>query len=74
VIELRPRPINVPGMKEAREAIVRAVDGATDQGCDMRGSHESMSRDLAHHRNVVVRYAERRGSLCTSEPWSARRF
>jgi hypothetical protein len=59
-------------MKEPRQAIVCAIDGTTDECSDMRGSHETMSRDLTHNRYVVVGDAKCGRSLGTSESWPAR--
>ena len=68
VVELGARPVDVAGMKEARQPIVGAVERAADQRGDVGRAQEAMARELPHDLHVVVGEAEGRRFRRTAEP------
>ena len=72
VVELGARPVDVAGVKEARQPVVGAVERAADQGGDVGGAQEAMPRELAHDLHVVIGQAEGRRFRRTAEPRQAR--
>ena len=45
VVELGARAIDIAGVKKFTKPIVGAVEGAADEGCNMRGLQEAMARE-----------------------------
>ena len=67
------RPIHMSGVEELGKPVIRAIDRAADERCDVRRSQEAISRKLTHYNHFIVGEAEGRRLRCTSKPRPADR-
>src|SRR4051812_11497549 len=74
VVELGARPVDIPGVEEAQQPVVGAVERAADERRDMRRADQPVPRDDTNDLDIIFRKAKRRRFSGPAKARSARLF